>query len=67
MKSQFGFHIIKLEERRTQPAPTLDSQREQIRRDLSEETIQALVTTLRKEGNVEILGPDGKPVEQPQQ
>ena len=66
VKSQFGYHIIKLEERRTQPAPTLDSQREQIRRDLSEETIQALVTGLRKEGNVEILGPDGKPVADPQ-
>jgi peptidyl-prolyl cis-trans isomerase C len=63
VKSQFGFHIIKLEERRTQPAPTLDSQREQIRAELSEEMIQALVTNLRKEAKVEILGPDGKPVE----
>ncbi|HEV8389327.1 MAG TPA: peptidylprolyl isomerase, partial [Dongiaceae bacterium] len=63
VKSQFGFHIIKLEERRTQPAPTLDSQREQIRAELSEEMIQTLVTNLRKEAKVEIIGPDGKPVE----
>ena len=47
VKSQFGLHIIKLEERRTQPAPTLDSQKEQIRAELSEETVQALVQTLR--------------------
>jgi peptidyl-prolyl cis-trans isomerase C len=71
VKSQFGFHIIKLEERRTQPAPTLDSQREQIRAELSEETVQALVTNLRKDAKVEILGPDGKPLpegeQQPQQ
>jgi peptidyl-prolyl cis-trans isomerase C len=65
VKSQFGFHIIKLEERRTQPAPTLDSQREQIRAELSEETVQALVANLRKDAKVEILGPDGKPVEGP--
>ena len=63
VKSQFGFHVIKLEERRTQPAPTLDSQREQIRAELSEESVQALVSNLRKDAKVEILGPDGKPVE----
>jgi len=63
VKSQFGFHIIKLEERRTQPAPTLDSQREQLRAELSEESVQALVAGLRKDAKVEVLGPDGKPVE----
>ena len=63
VKSQFGFHVIKLEERRTQPAPTLDSQREQIRAELSEETVQALVQTLRKEAKVEVLIPETKPAE----
>jgi peptidyl-prolyl cis-trans isomerase C len=67
VKSQFGFHIIKLEERRTQPAPTLDSQKEQIRAELSEETVQALVQTLRKEAKVELLGPDGKALPEEQQ
>jgi peptidyl-prolyl cis-trans isomerase C len=67
VKSQFGFHIIKLEERRTQPAPTLDSQRQQLRAELSEETIQALVASLRKDAKVEVLGPDGKPVPEEQQ
>lgn len=66
VKSQFGYHIIKLEERRMQPAPTLDSQREQIRAELSEESVQALVQSLRKEAKVEVLGPDGKPVEDKQ-
>ncbi len=63
VKSQFGFHVIKLEERRTQPAPSLDSQRDQIRAQLSEEVVQALVTQLRKDAKVEIIGPDGQPVE----
>ena len=63
VKSQFGFHVIKLQERRTQPAPSLDSQRDQIRAQLSEEVVQALVTQLRKDAKVEILGPDGKPAE----
>jgi peptidyl-prolyl cis-trans isomerase C len=63
VKSQFGYHIIKVEERRTQPAPTLDSQREQIRAELSEDSVQALVQTLRKEANVEVLIPESKPAE----
>ena len=63
VKSQFGFHVIKLEERRTQPAPTLESQRDQIRAQLSEEVVQALVTQLRKDAKVEVLGPDGKLIE----
>lgn len=66
VKSQFGYHVIKLEERRTQPAPTLESQREQIRAELSEESVQALVASLRKEAKVEVLGPDGKPVPEQQ-
>ena len=53
VKSQFGYHIIKVQERRTQPAPTLDSQKEQIRAELSEETVQALVKTLREAGIAE--------------
>lgn len=68
VKSQFGFHIIKLEERRTQPAPTLESQKEGIRGELSEEKVQELVKTLRTEAKVELLGPDGKPLpEEPAQ
>ena len=68
VKSQFGYHIIKLEERRTQPAPTLESQKEGIRGELSEEKVQELVKNLRKEANVELLGPDGKPLpEEPAQ
>lgn len=67
VKSQFGFHIIKLEERRTQPAPTLDSQREQLRAELAEQTIQALVDGLEKDAKVEVLGPDGQPLPPEQQ
>lgn len=68
VKSQFGWHIIKLEERRTQPAPTLESQTEGIRGELSEEKVQELVKTLRTEAKVELLGPDGKPLpEEPAQ
>ncbi len=68
VKTQFGFHIIKLEERRIQPAPTLESQRDQIRAELAEQTVQALVNTLRKEAKVEVLGPDGNPLpEEPAQ
>jgi peptidyl-prolyl cis-trans isomerase C len=65
VKSQFGYHIIKLNERRIQPAPPLESEREKIRAELAEETVQALVTTLRKDAKVEVLGPDGQPLPEP--
>jgi peptidyl-prolyl cis-trans isomerase C len=65
VKSQFGFHIIKLEERRTQPVPTLDEKRQEIESDLVMQIQQSVTQELRKDANVEILGPDGKPATQP--
>jgi len=65
VKSQFGFHIIKLEERRTQPVPSLDQKRQEIESDLVMQIQQAVTQELRKDAKVEILGPDGKPVTQP--
>lgn len=65
VKSQFGFHIIKLEERRTQPVPTLDQKRQEIESDLVMQIQQQVTQELRKDAKVEILGPDGKPVTQP--
>jgi peptidyl-prolyl cis-trans isomerase C len=65
VKSQFGFHIIKLEERRKQPVPTLDEKRQEIESELVMQIQQSVTQELRKDANVEILGPDGKPATQP--
>lgn len=65
VKSQFGFHVIKLEERRTQAVPTLAEKRDEIESELVMQIQQSITQELRKDAEVEILGPDGKPVPQP--
>ncbi len=65
VKSQFGFHVIKLEERRTKPVPTLDEKRQEIESELVMQIQQSVTQELRNDAKVEILGPDGKPVTQP--
>lgn len=67
VKSQFGFHIIKLEERRQQAVPTLDEKRNEIESDLALQIQKSVVQELRKDAKVELLGPDGKPLPEPQQ
>ena len=63
VKSQFGFHIIKVEERRMQPVPTLEEKRGEIESDLAVEFQRVIIDDLRKEAKVEKFGPDGKPIE----
>lgn len=62
VKSQFGFHIIKLEERRLQPVPTLEEKRRDIESELVMQIQQAVVKELRDAAKVEMLGPDGAPL-----
>ena len=66
VKSQFGYHIIKVEERRMQAVPTLDEKRNEIESDLVLKIQQSIIQDLRKGATVEILGPDGKPLPQEQ-
>lgn len=62
VKTQFGFHIIKLEERRLQPVPTLEEKRRDIESELVMQIQQAVVKELRDAAKVELLGPDGAPL-----
>jgi len=53
VKSQFGWHIIKLEERRTRPFPALDDVKDQIQRALVEKAQTDAVLKLRTEAKIE--------------
>ena len=59
VKSQFGWHVIQLEERREKPVPTFDEMRERIDQYLTRKAQQDVVMNLRKSGTVERL--DGPP------
>lgn len=53
IKTQFGFHIIKLEEKRTRPVPPFDQVRPQIENYVVRTAQQDLVLKLRNEAKVE--------------
>lgn len=55
VQTQFGFHIIKLEERREVPVPALEQVEPQIRQSILQEKYVELVKNLREEMKVEIV------------
>ena len=52
VQTQFGWHVIKLEETRERPAPTLDEVREELIGAMSREITDAVVEALREAGDV---------------
>ncbi|WP_353644601.1 peptidylprolyl isomerase [Mesorhizobium sp. WSM2239] len=54
VQSQFGFHIIKIEDKRTQQPPAFDQVKDQIRSILLRENYFALVKSLRGAAKVDI-------------
>ena len=53
VQSQFGWHVIKVEDRRDQPPPTFHDVEDQLREDLTREIVQAKVTELRGGAEIE--------------
>ncbi|HET6221692.1 MAG TPA: peptidylprolyl isomerase [Dongiaceae bacterium] len=62
VKTQFGWHVIKVEDKRPKAPPTLDEARGQIEQILSNEIVTAYLETLRGGATVEKFNPDGTPI-----
>lgn len=62
VKTQFGWHVIKVEDRRTAPPPSFEDSVNDLRQEMAQELIQARMEALRKDAKIERFGPDGKPV-----
>ncbi len=60
VQTQFGWHIIKVEEKRDQPLPTFDQVKEAIIAQLVQQKAQEVVTGLRDTAKIEVLDPDLK-------
>lgn len=58
VKSQFGFHIIKLEDKRKQPAPAYDQVKPQIEQFIARKAQAELVAKLREGAKIERLDGD---------
>jgi peptidyl-prolyl cis-trans isomerase C len=61
VKSQFGWHVIKVEEKRTKPIPAFEEMREQIDTYLARKAQQDVILRLRQDAKVERLDQPAAP------
>ena len=59
VKTQFGYHVIKLEDRRQAPPPTFEELSDQIREELARETVTQILDQLRAGAKIEKFNIDG--------
>jgi peptidyl-prolyl cis-trans isomerase C len=59
VKTQFGWHVIKQEERRKAAAPDYEATKDALRRDATRDVVIALVEKLRADAKVEQFDPQG--------
>jgi len=65
VRTQFGWHVIKVEERREQPLPSFEQAAEELRRAIIEEAATGLVDRLRAQASVQRFNLDGSPLAAP--
>jgi peptidyl-prolyl cis-trans isomerase C len=65
VKTQFGYHIIRVDDRRTAAPPAFDELAEQLREELTRETVQTVLNTLRANAKIEKFNIDGSKVDAP--
>ncbi len=66
VKSQFGWHVILLEEKRKAGPPPFEEMQNQLASEMTRELITAKLAELRKDAVVQRFGPDGAPMPAPQ-
>jgi peptidyl-prolyl cis-trans isomerase C len=59
VKTQYGWHVIRLEERRAAPPPSYEQAHDELRQKMIGEGIQKLLKEARAEVKVERFNPDG--------
>lgn len=64
VKSQFGWHVIKVEEKRTKPVPSFEEMQDQVNTYLERKAQQDLIVGLRQKAKIERLDEKGNLVEQ---
>lgn len=62
VKTQFGWHVIKVEDKRTQPQPTLAEVRPTLEQELTKQIVTAMVGDLRTGATIETFQLDGTPM-----
>lgn len=62
VKTQFGWHVIEVEDIRTRPAPTFEEMKPIIQAELRREVVADLVKDWRKDASIEVFDINGKPL-----
>jgi peptidyl-prolyl cis-trans isomerase C len=60
--TQFGWHVIKVEDRRTAPPPSFEESKDELTNQVAREVITAKVKSLRDGAKVETFALDGSPL-----
>jgi peptidyl-prolyl cis-trans isomerase C len=59
VKTQFGFHVIKVEDRRKAPPPAFEEMADQLREEMAREAVTAQLDQLRSGAKIEKFAMDG--------
>lgn len=62
VQTQFGWHVIKVEDRRSQEAPSLDELRDQFEDELTREIVNDVLSTLQAKAEIERFDIEGNPL-----
>jgi peptidyl-prolyl cis-trans isomerase C len=61
VQTEFGWHVIFLEDKRERKPPTLDEMKQELQSQIAEEIVGKKVEALRATAKVELFNPDGTP------
>lgn len=64
VKTQFGFHVIKVEDKRMSTPQTFDEVKEQLKAEQTQAAVTAVLEELRVGAKVKLFDMDGKPVKE---
>jgi len=62
VQTQFGWHLIKVEDRRSQDPPSLDEMREQFKEEMTRDIVNELLADLQAKAEIEKFDIDGNPL-----
>lgn len=67
VETQFGWHVIKVEEKRDVKLPELENMKPQLKRQLEQEKMMAYMQDLRKTADIKVLLPEAPKAEAPKE
>jgi peptidyl-prolyl cis-trans isomerase C len=62
VKTQFGWHVIQVLEKRTAPPPSLEESKASIQNELRQQAAQTIITGLQKDATIQRFNIDGTPM-----